>query len=973
MNALIDPLSSPMSQPGLRWQRGLQIVLLAIAWFACAKLSLLIQHVPPGTAALWPSSGVALVALLLYGPGLWPGVALGAILLGYTEHLAWSLALSSVLGQVLEAVLGCALLRRSGFDALRLASLRDVLALGAYAVVIAALAGSLVSSLGQAPLGSLTLTVRLSIWFGWWVGDATGILVVAPLLLVWRGWQEFRPKAAELGMLTVVTLALGLAAWIDRTLASGMQGALANPVLLYLSIPLAIWASVRLAMFGATFISFLATLILLLHGTVDHAYERLLDIGFIAVTSFTALCVGAIFAERARTEKDLHVSRERYRTLVDTMNEGLVSQDHRGLITYVNDRFCSMLGYAREELLGRPFLDFLTDSSRRRLGADAPGEGPSELELKRKDGESAYLLVSPQVIRSAAGQVEGNFAICADIGQRKRMEVSLRVSEQQYRLLADNVTDMISVLSAEGLYEYVSPSCQSLLGYTPEELTGTSIFDLLHPDDAPGARRIHRLALHSATPLSNEYRIRRADGSYIWFDTTSRTLGADDTGQPVRVITSSRDVSKRMEAEQTQVEIRERLRKQNAILGQLARDKEMSSGDLEAFARLLTRTAAHILNVERVSIWLFDEEQTCLRCVCMYHLSDNTHTQPPTEFVRVQYPRYFEMLSRGRSLAADDAFSHPATTEFAKVHLMPLGITSILEAPVWLGGRIAGVVRHGHVGPPRKWAIEEQDFAGSVADFVSLALESSERRRAEEQVKQHQAELAHVSRLSTMGEMASGLAHELNQPLCAIATYCDASLRMLKSGECTAEKLSPALEQASFQARRAGEIIRRLRDFVFKGKLDKVEVDVNELVRETARFSAAADSREFRVTLDLEMDGDLPKAHVVRIQIEQVLLNLIRNATEAMRDAGTEDPRIRIRTSCDEHGKIHVVVKDNGPGLDVDGLKHVFDAFYTTKASGMGMGLAISRSIIEAHAGRLWVESEKGAGAAFHFTFARSA
>ncbi len=248
-----------------------------------------------------------------------------------------------------------------------------------------------------------------------------------------------------------------------------------------------------------------------------------------------------------------------------------------------------------------------------------------------------------------------------------------------------------------------------------------------------------------------------------------------------------------------------------------------------------------------------------------------------------------------------------------------------------------------------------------------LRLEMDERRRAEEQGQQHQAELAHVARLSTVGEMVAELTHELNQPLSAISSYAQACMRLLRSGGADdPTELMSSLHQVGEQANRAAEIIRRLRRFVMKSKPGQTAVDINALIREVADLTSI-DARMAQAKVCFELTDPLPSVLGDRIQIEQVVVNLMRNAFEAMRDAEPDSRQLTVRTAFD--GGEHIVVElcDNGVGIPSDVIDRVFDGFFTTTPNGMGMGLAISQSIIKNHGGRLWVTPNPNRGSTFHF------
>lgn len=236
-------------------------------------------------------------------------------------------------------------------------------------------------------------------------------------------------------------------------------------------------------------------------------------------------------------------------------------------------------------------------------------------------------------------------------------------------------------------------------------------------------------------------------------------------------------------------------------------------------------------------------------------------------------------------------------------------------------------------------------------------------RRAEQEARQHQAELVHVCRLSTMGEMATGMAHELNQPLSAIVNYANGCSRRLQSASSKTEELVGAMGQITVQAQRASEIIRRLRALVGKQPPLRANVDLNHLVREVCSF---VEFETTRLGLTIELDlGDRPILVCVDlVQIEQVLLNLVRNAIDALQEVAETQRHLGIRTWV-EADRALVAVRDSGPGISADRLLHLFHPFFTTKEGGMGMGLAISQTIVENHDGRIWAESEPGEGSIF--------
>jgi PAS domain S-box-containing protein len=250
---------------------------------------------------------------------------------------------------------------------------------------------------------------------------------------------------------------------------------------------------------------------------------------------------------------------------------------------------------------------------------------------------------------------------------------------------------------------------------------------------------------------------------------------------------------------------------------------------------------------------------------------------------------------------------------------------------------------------------------------TSTIRDVSDRKQLEDESREHRDTLAHVARMSTMGEMATGIAHELNQPLTAIATYCHTTKWSAERFTACPPELIDSLEKIEKQAIRAGDIVRRLRQFVRKSKSEEVPVDLNSLIGDVARM-VEPDVRQSDVVLELNCHGVPLAVSVDEIQIQQVLVNLIRNSIDAMKDTPDEQKRVVVSARSSETGFAEIAVIDLGPGLSPQDMEQVFEAFYSTKPDGMGMGLAISRSIVEFYGGKFFVESNAGQGVTFRFT-----
>ena len=249
--------------------------------------------------------------------------------------------------------------------------------------------------------------------------------------------------------------------------------------------------------------------------------------------------------------------------------------------------------------------------------------------------------------------------------------------------------------------------------------------------------------------------------------------------------------------------------------------------------------------------------------------------------------------------------------------------------------------------------------------FVGIVHDITIRREATRRLQETQAELVHMSRFNEMGQMTSSLAHELNQPLAAIMNYLSAANRTLgKLDAPEAVRARELMQKASDQSARAGQIIRHLRDFVEKREHNRGAEDLNSLVEEAVEF-ALLGSDDMNVKVDIQLEDDLPPVFADRIQIQQVILNLARNAVEAMQACSLRE--LKVTTSRHDDDFIRTSIADTGPGLAPEVLEKLFQPFITTKEKGMGIGLSICWSIVDAHGGELWAEKNESGGASFHF------
>lgn len=318
----------------------------------------------------------------------------------------------------------------------------------------------------------------------------------------------------------------------------------------------------------------------------------------------------------------------------------------------------------------------------------------------------------------------------------------------------------------------------------------------------------------------------------------------------------------------------------------------------------------------------------------------------PEEVIGLSVYRYIEPEYREpyRRLSEQAFQGKPGSMEFRAVSLK--GTVHMLES----------------------YMVPLRDARGNISSVLGLTRDITERRLAEERSHQHLAELAHVARVSTMGEMATNIAHELNQPLTAIVNFASASIRLIKKNTDARVEVLENLERIVEQGKRGGQIIRQIRGFVAKGELKVAPVDINGVANTILDF-VEPEARQRNVTVRLRLAEGLPPVRAEKIEIEQILLNLVKNGIEAMGDTAVPDRSVTIETRvvlCSTH--VEVTVRDSGPGVPVTNRDKIFDPFFTTKTEGMGLGISISRSIVQAHHGQFWLDTEVPFGATFRFT-----
>lgn len=428
--------------------------------------------------------------------------------------------------------------------------------------------------------------------------------------------------------------------------------------------------------------------------------------------------------------------------------------------------------------------------------------------------------------------------------------------------------------------------------------------------------------------------------------------------------------------ERLREEVAQLFRRYERTLLRLAKSDWLAFSDPTTALQQISEAAAETLSVARVGIWLFDADRTVLRCADLFESGQSQHSSGQS-ISATDYPAYFAALEENRTIVAHNARIDPRTNELAPTYLIPNGISSMLDAPIRLGGGTIGVVCHEHVGPQRAWSRDEQVFAGSMADVVALALDSWKRKWAEDEQRELERKLLDAQRLESLGLLAGGIAHDFNNLLTAIS----GNLSLAQKALSPSSPAWPYLQHVQVAATLASDLTRNLLAYAGQGTTTLDRLDVNGVVEAITKLLRVAVPRSVSVECDLSRERLVIEADSG--QFQQVLMNLIVNAAEAIGDApgtitvstGLVHPDAGYLASAFRLSELApgpyvcLEVADSGRGMDEETASRVFDPFFSTKLSGRGLGLSVAFGIVRSHGGAIRVDSMPGEGARFTVLF----
>lgn len=415
-------------------------------------------------------------------------------------------------------------------------------------------------------------------------------------------------------------------------------------------------------------------------------------------------------------------------------------------------------------------------------------------------------------------------------------------------------------------------------------------------------------------------------------------------------------------ASSLQSQLEERLCFETLLTDLSARFVGVPAEDLDREIESAQRRICETLGLDRSTLSLFDGPDAAARFTHSWAVEG--FKPSPIANVEKLFPWAAQHIRRGLTLQFSSLDEVPAEANIDKESWRRIGPKSNVTLPLIAGGQVLGALSFGALKAERTWPEPLVGRLRLLADIFASALA---RRRAEMETQRYLQELAHVSRVSTMGELAGSLAHELNQPLTAILSNVQAAQRYLASNPANLAEVRDILRDVVTENHRASEIITRIRGMIKKDEAPMVPCDLNALIREVLRL-LAGDLAARKVTAKVHLEADLPPVLGNRVQLEQVLINLILNACDAMSSLAAVERQLTLSTELPGNGTARVRVQDQGTGFSRELGEKVFEAFYTTKPGGLGLGLPICRSIINSHGGQLWAEPNPDRGASFLFT-----
>jgi PAS domain S-box-containing protein len=629
-----------------------------------------------------------------------------------------------------------------------------------------------------------------------------------------------------------------------------------------------------------------------------------------------------------QSEAELAKARHEVQLIIDSVPVLILRHRADGIIDFVNQVGRSYSGIATTNWTRRTSVITHPDDVQKieeawdvALATGEPFE--TEARLRRPDGEYRWFATRRAPQRNDDGEVIAWYAATYDIEDRKRAEDALRRSEaqlasaeQELRLTLDSIPTLIASYWPNGERDFVNRAWERFTGISQEAARGATATSTVHPDRQALAAGLWQASLTTGEPYELEERLRRADGEYRWHRVDRLPL-RDESGNVVKWYSVGHDIE-----------------------------------DLKQAESALQRSEAQLANAERELRLTLDSIPTLVWRAGREGSPDFLN-QPALDYTGLS----LDQAETGwpRAFHPDDKKGMLVKWSAIRQSGMPGGLEARLR-------RFDGEYR---------WflfqALPLRDEAGNIVKWYGSSTDIEDRKQAESALHAAQSALAHASRVAMLGEISATIAHEVNQPLAAIVANAQACLRFLRHERPRLDDVRGAIEWIVKDGNRASEVIQRVRGLLKKADTHKAPLDVNDIINEVGALLQRELAAQ-RVALRLDLAPALPLITADRVQLQQVIINLVMNGADAMQTIANGPRALMIRSRQAEPDQVLVAVKDSGVGIAPGNAERLFAPFFSTKPSGLGMGLAICHSIIEDHGGRLWAaDNDEGPGATFQF------
>jgi PAS domain S-box-containing protein len=903
-------------------------LLVCAAYFVAAEIGLALTMRPRPVSTLWPPNALLLALLLLTPTRSWWAVLLAA----FPAHLAVELKGGIPLPMVLcwfisncsEALIGAGVIRRLGGLPTRFDTVRWV---GIF--VFGSLVAVVLSSFLDATFVELNAWGTSTYWETWRLRTFSNLLATLTLVpvIVATGTERSRELEGRDGRRSVeaVVLVASVVAVSILVFTGQAAGPNTTPALLYAPLPLLLWAAVR---FGpaATSGCMLVVALVAVWGAIrgDGPFvtstpeQNALSLQlFLIVIAVPLMTLAALTQERLRAQEDARQSEERLRLAMSAVQLGAWEWDIRRQVATWSEKSAEIFGLAAPPrgLTVARFLELVSPEDRpavsvalrRAFLEGAPFD--TEYRITLPDGETRWVLAKGKPSFDHAGRPVRLIGVHADVTERRRAYAAVSEWENRYEAAVQASNQVLYDWDPRTNDVTWGGNVERLLGYSREEMAGglSRWVEQIHPADRQAFHAEVDRVIVTEDSFRLTYRVYHKDGRIIWLQDRGHFF-RDGAGRVSRMVGFLEDISERMATDQALRSSEERFAK-----------AFRSSPDAILIARLVD---GRILEVNDTWEAMFGHQRE---------------------------------HAVGRTAAELGMYANPGNDE--RLHQLLAEGTRVSEHELELRTS-TGDVRQAIL------AADTVEVSGEPC-FITFIRDVTERKRAEAEAQEQRREVAHLSRVAVLGELSGALAHELNQPLTAILANARAGQRLLRSDTPDLPELRGIVEDIANDDRRAGEVIERLRAFLRKGDMQSGPLDINAVVDDVLQL-VPSDLIQRRVTVESRLAPSLPPVFGDRVQLQQVVLNLLLNACEAMSVDPSNGSRVTIQTAATEDGAVKLSLADQGMGIPEQMRDRIFDPFVTSKPHGLGLGLSICRSIVTAHGGRLWADNNEDGGATFH-------